>query len=142
MGICQTAFSVSALSATTWTMITVNWAFRLTTSSNLGCYYSVYANGALIKPQWISGVTTAAIAYAPLTDVVRFGGFLGKLAEIKIYSPGSLQVNSGNLIMNENLKKILRNMVYFSNMCSRYRSHKSTNLFESNMSFKLQSVHR
>ena len=91
---CQSAFSVSALSSTSWTLITVNWAFRtLPSSSNLNCYYSVYANGLLVKPQWISNFNPSAISYSA-SDVVRFGGFTGKLAAIKIHSPGSLQVST------------------------------------------------
>jgi len=82
------------MSATTWTLITVNWAFRtLPSSSNLNCYYSIYANGQLIIPQWISNFSPSAVSYSS-SDIVRFGGFTGKLAAIKIHSPGSLQVNN------------------------------------------------
>jgi len=94
-GSSQSAFSVSGLSSSTWTLITANWALRTTTTSAINCYYSVYANGQLVEPKYISSLGSSVTTNSG-TDIVRFGGgFVGKLAAIKIYTPGSLQANLG-----------------------------------------------
>lgn len=80
---------------------------------NTNFYYSVYSNGQLVQaargnPDWhLPGNVAKTLS----TDVVRFGGFVGKLGAIKIHSPGSLLVNLGMaivwwgnlLILNRNL---------------------------------------
>jgi len=90
---CQDAFT-SGLSLNTWTLLTANWAFR-TASSALNCYYSVYSNGQLLEAKYIATLSSSLTTYAPTTDLVRFGGFIGQLGAIQIYSPGSLQSNYG-----------------------------------------------
>jgi len=53
----------------------------------------VYKNGALSRLQDLSNVPISATTVLAANDKVRFGGFTGQLTAIKIYSPGSLQVN-------------------------------------------------
>ncbi len=57
----------------------------------------MYANGQLVKPEYISALPSSVVSYST-GDQVRFGaGYIGKLAAVKVFSPGSLQANLGKV---------------------------------------------
>ncbi len=92
-GVCRP--SIWALSLNTWAHVSANWALRSKNTTHFQGYYSVYKDGILLEYQDLPNVPSSATEYSTKNNKVRFGGgFTGQLAAIKIFSPGSLQVNS------------------------------------------------
>ena len=109
----RTTSAARALSAGTWSQVTVSFILQtIKASTNL---LFIYINGVADIKEY--GLTVGTITFTPSTDVVRIGGpnsFLGSFKQLSIYSPGSLQVNSRNFYLKSFFVLYIFSLILFN----------------------------
>ena len=86
--------SSSALPLSTWTMLAVRLTYLATTGN--GYYISINFGSTSVAQDYASGTSPPTFTN---TDVTRLGGFVGEVANLQIFTPGTHVVNERNLFI-------------------------------------------